>query len=430
MDAQTLEQELRTYRPVGMESFPPEFIWPRYDGVCVGNLAGTAARALGATLGGALPPLRQDILGDLTDGVQRVVLLVMDALGWEQLQHTIDRHPQTAFARLAERGRLLPITTTFLSTTTSVLSTIWSGFPPVRHGLLAYEMFMREWLMAVEAISFSSVHEPFSGTLSRWGLNPKTFQPQPSIGMQLAVQGVLSFAVITRQYVQSPLSQMNFRGMRRVTGHVTGSDFWITLRRVLQEQRGGRFLLGGYWSAVDTLAHIHGPLDETGEAEIRTIGHMLETFFLDGLTAADREGTLLLLTADHGQITTPPEGGILLDDHPVLRDALFLPPLGEARVPFFYVRQGQYETVWQYLNEHFPEQFYFMSRDEVLEKELMGPGKPYVEVPHRLGDIIGIARGNTFLVRDKELLTKLNGRHGGLSSAEMLVPLLALRLDA
>ena len=152
---------------------------PRYDGLSVGNLAATSARALGATLSDALPPLRADLLGDLTDGVERVVLVVVDALGWLQLQRAMARYPDLVFHKLAASGRLLPITTTFASTTTSVLNTIWSGQPPIRHGVLAYEMFLREWLMAVESISFSTTHEPFgsrvcwSGASSRRSSSPR-----------------------------------------------------------------------------------------------------------------------------------------------------------------------------------------------------------------------------------------------------------------
>jgi hypothetical protein len=173
-----------------------------------------------------------------------------------------------------------------------------------------------------------------------------------------------------------------------------------------------------------------GPLDESGDAEIKAIALLMEEIFLNRLGPADRKGTLLLLTADHGQVTTPHESAILLDDHPILRDALFLPPLGESRAPFFYVRHGQYETVWDYLHDNLSEHFVFLSRDDVIDCGLLGFGAEYVEVRHRLGDIIGIAKDDSFLVRDGKMAHKMLGRHGGLLPQEMLVPLLALRLDA
>jgi len=136
------------------------------------------------------------------------------------------------------------------------------------------------------------------------------------------------------------------------------------------------------------------------------------------------------LTADHGQITTPSRSAVLLQNHPQLRDALFMPPLGESRVPFFYVRSGQYARVWNYLHERLGKHFIFFSRQALIESGLLGTGTPHSELEYRLGDIIGIARHDAYLVRDSASISKMRGRHGGLDAAEMLVPLLAARLDA
>ncbi|MBN2390466.1 MAG: alkaline phosphatase family protein [Anaerolineae bacterium] len=431
MDTTSLEHDLRTYRPDGAPSLPEGFIWPRYEGLSVGNLAGTVGQALGVTLPGVLPPLQDELLDGLLDGVQRVVLVVIDGLGWEQLQDVMIRRPDLVFHRLAAQGRLWPITTTFLSTTNSVLSTIHTGRSPVEHGLLACTIFLREWQMAVESISFSTVHTSFEGTLAEWGFEAEKFLPVPAIGQLLAVQGISSYALTLDRFVKTPLSLMHSRGMQDVFDYATASDFWLTLRRIL-EQRHERCFVSAYWSAVDTLAHRLGPLDESGDAETVSLALLMEEIFLNRLALADRAGTLLLLTADHGQITTPPKSAIVLDRHPALLDALFVPPLGESRVPFFYIRDGHYETVRQYLDEHFTGQFVFLSQDEVIRSGLIGPGVPCAEARHRLGDIVGIAFGHAHFARAAEVLKKKSmlGRHGGLMPQEMLVPLLAVRLDA
>ena len=433
MDTHTLKHELRTYQTDNseIEDFPATFIWPRYDGLSVGNLAATAAHLLGATLPGTLPPLRENLLAGLTEGVRRVVIVVMDALGWEQLQWAMaaEGGEGLIFHRLAKQGRLLPITTVFPSTTNNVLSTIWTGQPPIRHGLLAYELYLREWGMAVESISFSPFFRPFKADLESWGFEAPDFLPVPSLAQLLSVQGILSYTVAPKHIVGSSLSQMHNRGVRDISGYVTASDFWGSLRRTLREHRDERIVVAGYWSAVDTLGHNYGPRDETGIDEIRSIAMLMDALFFEQLEPADCKDTLLLLVADHGQIGTPPESAILLTDHPLLRECLFMPPLGESRVPFFYVRAGKYETAWAYLNRHFPEQFVFWPQETVIRSGLLGPGTPYTEVRHRLGDIVGVARGDAFIACNEDDVTRLLGRHGGLTPEEMLVPLLAVRLD-
>ena len=430
MDVTQLEHELRTYRPAAMPSLPLNFVWPRYEGASVGNLAATVAQGLGASLPGALPTLWPDLLGDLLEGVERVVLVTLDSLGWEQLRWVLARRADSELARLAQRGRLLPITTTFLSTTNSVLNTLWTGRPPLEHGLPGFEFYLREWLMAVEAISFSPAVAPFTGALRNWGFNAEKFVPVPTVAQALKDHGVATYAVTARPLIATPLSQMQYRGVANVEGYEFPSELWVMLGRVLREHRGERFFLSGYWSGVDTLGHHYGPYDTTADLEIRSIGQLLEAGLLEQLAAAERQGTLLLVTADHGQIDAPARAAVRLPDHPQLRDLLVMPPLGEARVPFFYVRSGCYTAAWNYLHTHLSRPFIYFSQQAFIESGLLGQGTPHAELEYRLGDIIGIARKDAYFVRDPALAQRLRGRHGGLDAGEMLVPLLALRLDA
>jgi hypothetical protein len=433
MKLSDIEMELRDYVPSGKDRvcrvLPKTMVWPRYEGRSIGNIAQTVAQALGCSLQNTLPPLDPDLVGDSLDGVRRVIVLIMDALGWLQLRRVMAVDRDLVFHRLAAQGQLVPITTTFLSTTNSVLSSIWTGRSPSEHGLLAFEMYMREWLMAIEAISFSSPYAKFEGLLESWGFDPLSFLPVPSIGQSLSSRGVTSRAVIHKRFTTTPLSRMHFRGISEVRGHSYASDFWVELHQVLKHHLDERLLLAGYWPAVDTLAHRFGPEDPRGVAEIRAIGLLMETLFLDALTAEERDGTLLLLTADHGQIGTRPEDGILMEDHPELSSLLRHRPVGESRVPFFHVRTGKLEEAWSYLNGELGSAFVFMMREQLIESGLLGPGPVYNEVYHRVGDIVGISKGDAFFAVDGEDANRLEGRHGGLTPEEMLVPLLAVRLD-
>ncbi len=430
MNIATLEQDLRTYRPAGMEGLPEEFVWPRYEGLSVGNVPATVGELLGARTSGILPPLRSDLLEGLTDGVRTVVAVLLDALGWVQLRQWMADDESLVFHELAEKGRLLPLTSVFPSTTNNVLATLRTGVPPVRHGLLAYELYLRELYTAAECITFSPLAHKSPGLLETWGLEPDTFLPVPPLAHLFSVQGILTYYLIAKHISYGPLSRMYFRGSREVYTHSFASDFWYTLREVLHAHHDERTFISAYWSGVDTLAHEHGPQHGTLPNEVHALSYLMKHSFLERLTPEDREGTLLLILADHGQIPVYPETSILLDDHPQLRDALVLPPLGEARTPFFHVRAGHLEEVRAYLEANFGGEMALLDRQMVLESGLLGPGEPYEEVYHRLGDLVGLMRDRYVIVRDAEIIGRLNGRHGGVVPEEMLVPLLAVRLDA
>ena len=80
------------------------------------------------------------------------------------------------------------------------------------------------------------------------------------------------------------------------------------------------------------------------------------------------------------------------------------------------------------MKEQLGHAFVTLTREQVLNG-LLGPGPVYEETVHRLGDLVGLARGNHYLARNEHQF-EMRGRHGGLSAQEMLVPFIGVRLDA
>jgi hypothetical protein len=298
---------------------------------------------------------------------------------------------------------------------------------------LAFELYLRELGVAASTLFFWPIHHRQRDELGDWGLKPETFCPVPGLAKRLAAQGIDTYSLISKSYADSMLSRIHRRGTRDTIGYVSSADMWLQLQRLCAVRGGGvrgkKLFLAAYWDTIDGITHRWGPEDDSWGLELRGISHMMREAFLDRLTPAQREGTLLLITADHGGVQTPPEAAVQLEKHPGLRETLTLPPLGESRVPFFYTRPGTLDRARQYIQEKLHEQFALLTREQVLESGLFGPGDLAAETPHRLGDLVGVAHGAHYVVREKAML-KMLGRHGGLSPAEMLVPLLGVRLDA
>jgi predicted AlkP superfamily pyrophosphatase or phosphodiesterase len=221
---------------------------------------------------------------------------------------------------------------------------------------------------------------------------------------------------------------MLYRGVDEIRGHHLASDFWAQLRKLLAETRGQRALLTAYWSGLDTLAHAYGPETGLWEAEFRTVSHLLAEEFLARLPAQDREGTLLLVTADHGQIQIPGEKIVTAAGHPELSRHLLVPIVGESRAAFVYPRPGRASAIRAYLERSFPNRFSVVDSVQALEAGLMG--RPIQDETYaRAGELLILPRGNHAL-QQKEPKVALVGRHGGLTEDEMLVPLIGVRLEA
>jgi hypothetical protein len=436
MDAATIEQTLLSRQLPDL--LPPTEGWvlPHYDGLSIANLPPTIAALLGGALVsppgtsplGALPPLPGELWADWADGLRRVVLVILDALGYRKLQEMWAAGEGQPFSGLAEAGRLVPLTSVFPSTTDAALVSLGTGRPPAEHSWLAYEMYLRELGIAANAILLCPVWTRQSDLLLRWGLEPETLVPVPTLAQHLAQEGIVSRAVLQTFYQNSGFSQMLYRGFAEIRGHRHASDFWTRLRQLLAETRGQRTLLTAYWSGLDTLAHAYGPDTELLEAEFRTVSHLLGQEFLARLPAEDREGTLLLITADHGQIRVPSEQILIASEDPGLSRHLLVPIVGESRAAFVYPRPGRAGAVREYLERMFPGWFVILDSAEALEAGLMG--RPIADETYaRAGELLILPRGNHALQR-APLQVALVGRHGGLTQDEMLVPLIGTRLEA
>jgi hypothetical protein len=178
---------------------------------------------------------------------------------------------------------------------------------------------------------------------------------------------------------------------------------------------------------VDSLSHRHGPDDERPRAEFENFTQAFQHYFLETLSPQARKHTAVILTADHGQLTTRVDPHYELNSHPDLDRRLHLKPTGENRLFYLHVRPGQTEAVREYIEKHWLGQFQVLDSAYALDAGLFGPGQPHPGMRDRLGDLIVVPHGESYLWwADKP--NPLLGRHGGLHPEEMLVPFLAGRL--
>jgi hypothetical protein len=420
---------------------PPEEAWvlAHYDGLSIANLPATIAALLSAqalrssdppvdSLPGALPSLSRELWAGWLPGLRRVVLVIFDALGYRMLQTMWAAGEGEVFRRLAEMGQLVPLTSVFPSTTNAALVSLRTGRPPAEHGWLAYTMYLRELGIASNAIQLCPIWTRQPDLLLDWGLDADALVPVPTLAEHLASYGITSRAVLNAHYRNSGFSEMLYRGMAEVKGHLHASDFWVQLRHLLAETRGQQAFLTAYWSGLDTLAHAYGPASPHCESEFRTVSHLLEREFLAALPAEDREGTLLLLTADHGQITIPAEHILTVSDHPELGQHLMVPVVGESRAAFVYPRPGRAGAIRTYLHQACPNCFTVLDSIQALEAGLMG--YPITDETYaRAGELMVLPRRDHALQHAQPGVS-LIGRHGGLTQEEMLVPLIGVRLEA
>ncbi len=413
-------------RPDSLRDLPPEFVLPAYGGRSIANVPATVARTLGARLPG-MPTLAEEI-SDGWDGVRKVVFVLLDGVGYLRFQRFLEENPDSSWHRILSAGKVAPITSVFPSTTTNALTTIWTGRPPAFHGVLGYHLYLKQFGVILNTITFSPWFERGKrNVMEEYGLVPEEMLSTHPIGVVLGAQGVTVDVLTFHSFLGSCLSRMHARGARRVRGYMALSDFAVNLRRMTEElPRNGPSLLMAYWAPVDTLSHVYGPSSEVWDAEMRLMGQALEEEFLGGLSKEAREGTLLLVTADHGQVDVLEEQIIRVSEHPELRQALVLPTSLETRSAALYVKRGKEEHVREYLRRVSGGQVVVVSSEDILDAGLLGGPLP-PEYEERIGDFIALSRRG-WAVEWARPSHVLIGRHGGMDEQEMIVPFISVRL--
>jgi hypothetical protein len=179
-----------------------------------------------------------------------------------------------------------------------------------------------------------------------------------------------------------------------------------------------------YWPDIDDLSHRFGPYDRRVRLEFDSFGQLFGPFLQE--LAALKGSTLLIVTADHGQIPTPIDPRFDIQRVPGILDCLTILPAGEARMPYLYLRPGRAELLAELIQRQWGSEFTFMPSEQALQAGLFGaPVHP--QAAQRVGDCLLIANGSGYWFWSKKE-NSMKARHGGLSREEMLVPFLTLEI--
>ena len=133
-------------------------------------------------------------------------------------------------------------------------------------------------------------------------------------------------------------------------------------------------------------------------------------------------GTRLWITADHGMINRD-EYCVLGKGNDLLKNVELLG--GEPRVRYLYLKEGSLEETKSPWQEYFGEKVLLFSRIEAVNKGFFG-GPVTERNLERVGDLIAVAQGQMILVEPEreELQLSMVGHHGGITPAEIEIPLL------
>ena len=358
-----------------------DFVLPDYDGACVSNIVPALLE---------YPPLGDGWMPSGVANAEQVVLLVIDGLGWHQLQARAQLAPTLSAANGG------PLTTVAPSTTAAALSSIATGVPPGEHGVVGYKI-------RVGGQTLNTLRWSTGNGDARKVIPPRDFQQVPAFGGRAPVV----------------VNKAEFVGSGFTTAHLDGVDYrpYGTMATLVWEieravAAGERFVYG-YYDGLDRVGHERGH-DGAFDAEFAFVDRLVAD-----IRAALADDVVLLVTADHGQVDTTGQTRPIADQ--VMRTTTAVS--GEDRFVWLHSSDPA-ESVRAAQGEH-GDDFVVATRDELIDRGVFGR-RVAPDALDRLGDVALLARGCAALLDPTGRTPNLLGRHGSLTPEEMHVPLLSV----
>lgn len=321
------------------------------------------------------------------------VLLVLDGLGWEQLQER--RHLAPTLTAMAGG----PITTVAPSTTATALTSITTGLTPAEHGVVGYRM-------VVDGEVINSLRWTAARGDVRASIPPSVIQPTVPF-LNEAV------TVVTRaEFRKTGFTEAHLRGGRLV-GYRTPA---LLVHEVARMVREGERAVYAYYDGVDKVSHEYG-LGAAFDAEVAFADRLVAD-----LVAAVPAGTTVMVTADHGQVDC--RDGLRPIDTEVMELVEALS--GEGRFRWLHARRGRADALFEVARDRHGSDSWVVNVEQLMDEQWLGRGMG-PEVRSRLGDVALLPIGaHAFDDPDDGGPFRLVGRHGSVTAAEMLVPCLAV----
>ena len=382
---------------------------PNYSEGSIVNLVQSVATACGSRNTryrpfAGLPP-------EAIAGARHIVLLVIDGLG----QRTLANSPGRGHLR---RHQMSTLRSVFPSTTATAITTFMTGLAPAQHGLTGWHMHLDE----------------IDETLAILPLTPRgqpAKQPPPELPCRLFTYPTLfeqldreCWALAPQSIAGSPFNTWHARGATTLA-YATPGEMFRQLAALLKNSVRPRYIYA-YYPEVDTVSHRHGTYSEQAQQTLAAFDALFGKF----LNEAQGTDSWLLATADHGFIDSPPERVVCLDDHPQLAALLARPLCGERRAAYAYVAEHNRPAFAAYLREHLAHCVDLCVSADLIAAGWFGPPPCHLRLAARVGDFTLLMKDN-WTIKDwlpGEKRHKMLGVHGGISTDEMQVPLIALRV--
>ena len=377
-------------------------IKPDYTGKSIVNLMKDIALACGVST--PYPKLTNQHVSDLSES-ENIVLLIIDGLGYNYIR-------DTGAAPFLQKSLEDAMTSVFLPSTGSAITTFLTGVAPQQHAITGWYVHLPEFGIVSRYLPFTNA---IDGNVIGADIN-KTIDVTPLLPqMNRTAYSIMGEKITDSTYTRfmaGDTKRMGYSGIRDFFKHIKSAT-----------TSPGKTYTHAYWPELDTIGHLLGIRSPEALEHLNEFDQALE-IFLDGL-----DNATFLITGDHGFVDAKENGVIYMHEHPGLQDLLTLPLCGDTRTAFCYVRPSKVDGFKKYIEYKLADFCEIYESQELINDNWFGLYDVNNRLPRRVGDYTLVMREGHAIVNSFPGYEpyQMKGHHGGMCEDEMLVPL--IRID-
>src|SRR5579859_308924 len=414
---------------VHASTFSQQFTKPLYNSYCFSNIPQTIEYLLTGEGQSALP---LDIFGNFPTKYDRVILFFVDAFGWRFFERYAEKYEFLKI--MLNQGVVSKMTSQFPSTTAAHTTCIHTGLNPGQSGVYEWQYYEPLVDDIIMPLLFSFARDKARDTLKQAPFPPESYFPKQSLYQKLKTKGVVSYIFQHKAYTPSTFSDCVFKGSH-IVPFQTFTEALTRLTEIVLTQKAPPYYYYVYFDRIDTMSHLYGPNSEQFEQEVEAFALQMQRLFYQKVRGK-LKNTLLMITADHGQVEVDPQTTFYLNQQAgdikqflqTNNNGRLLVPAGSARDMFLHVKTAYVDEAIAYLQQKLVGKAEVYSTADLIAQHFFGAQEPSPLFLNRVGNVVILpyAHESAWWYEEGIFAMRFLGHHGGLTPQEMEIPFMVL----
>ncbi len=362
---------------------------------------------------------------------KRVILCLVDSLGIENIKGT---KLEKTFQDLGG----ITLSSTFPTITSTAVTSIHLGVPPLGHGILGHQIYFPEYDTIVDTLRMAGQGIRMRDAISRAGINVRQLLWTEPISDLISniTEPLLVYADGLPAYIAGTGLGQFFTKTSSIVPFTNLIDAFGMTRRIVNQFSHQPLFVMLYFGFMDDLAHKYGSSSLEYQEGCNTFIHQLQAF-VHSLPRSLIKETTICLCSDHGQNQLLEDRQIIFtkDELKEVEGTSCRSPGHSGRVMHFYCAgAAKRRRLKNWLQNHVDNCAVIFDAKDIDQAGLFSKRLPRSAL-QRLGDLLLICRDGASVKVERENMPvrtwglfpefKFAATHGSLTTEELYTPFLA-----